>query len=338
MNRAELVKTLELVKPALATNAVVPIFQCFNFCNHTVSAYDDQVAIVGPAETDEHFGIHGNTLLGLLSNSKAENAELELKDNTAIIKLGKTISKLPYQDEDSFIFRTPAVTWVSGMPFTDSLAEAITMCLETVSNDSTQAALLGITFDKDKMYSCNGDALTRIQLKKKIYERALMPTAFCTAVLRLWAALEVTTGTLHFCDEWVHAKFGDWSVYGRVLEISKPIDFEKLIKNNLKTQTPTQPLPAEFSEALSRARVLADPESQKTTITIAKGKLQMLTDTHMGEVKDDLIMKGHPDIQANVNASYLQRAIQYCDQIAFLDSCTLLEKSPDVLQIISNMA
>src|SRR4051812_41232123 len=180
MNRAELVKTLELVKPALATNNVVPIYQCFNFSNHTVSAFDDQVAIVGPADTGEAFGLHGSTLLGLLSHSKAETIDLSFDDNTAIIKLGKTVSKLPYQDDSNFIFTAPTGKYRSKIPFTETLAEGISMCLEMVSDDTTQLALLGVTVELDKMYACNGDGLTRIQLKHGIAGRTLLPTAFCT--------------------------------------------------------------------------------------------------------------------------------------------------------------
>src|SRR5882762_6009979 len=86
MNRAELVKTLELVKPALAVTNMIPIFQCFTFTGGFVSACNDTVAIFGPADTKESFGIHGNTLLGLLSNSQAETLSLSLERDTAILK------------------------------------------------------------------------------------------------------------------------------------------------------------------------------------------------------------------------------------------------------------
>lgn len=340
MRRAELVKTLELIKPALATTSMVPIFQCFTFTNNgTVAAYDDQIAIVGPCEFEESCGIHGNTLLGLLSNSGAEDVTFQLKGEVATLTLGKTVSKLPFQPEANYIFKKPDNKWLFKLPFTEGLFDALKMCLETVSVDATQAALLGITIQGDKMYSCNGDALTRIQLRSSVGKnRVLVSTSFCSAVVKLWSTLAVTKGTLQFNDNWAYAELGDWSVYGRILEIQDPIDFEALIKRNLKGQTPTQALPDGFAEALARARVLADPESQKTLVTVDKGKLHLYTETHMGEIRDVLPLKGHPDVDANINASHLQRAIQYCDQIAFLENCTLLEKTPDVLQVVSNMA
>lgn len=340
MNRTELVKTLELIKPALSKDNTIPVFQCFTFRNNgTVSAYDDIIGIVGPSELELSCGIHGTTLLGLLSNSSAEEVEFSLKQDTVIIECGKTVSKLGFDPETNFIFKPPAMEdFTLKIPFTESLHEAVKMCLETVSSDTTQKALLGITIEGDRMYSCNGDAVTRVQLKKGIKSRVLMPTPFCEAVVRLWKDTELTKGVLYFNDEWVFADFDDWMIYGRVLEVSEPIDFETLIKKTITTKTPTQALPDDFHGALTRARVLADPESQKTVITVSKGRVKIQTETHIGEIKDDLPMKGHPDVVANVNAAHLQKAMEYCDQIAFLENCTVFEKTPDVLQVVSNMS
>ena len=341
MNRQELVKTLDLVKPALASNAMIPIFQCFTFQDGKVSAYDDAIAIVGPTEVEDTCGIHGATLLGLLSNSKAEDAEFVFKDREIVtVTLGKTVSKLPFYPLENFIFEAPAKkeAWAYKVPFTESLFDALKMCLETVSTDATQAALLGITIQGDKMYACNGDSLTRVQLKHGTGKnRVLMSTAFCNAVCKMWATLKVTSGAIRFNENWAFADFGDWSVYGRILEVKEPIDFEDLIKTTVKSDTVMTPVPKSLNEALSRARVLADPESQKTKLTVTKGKLQLLTETHMGEIKDDLVLKGHPDVTANINASHVQHALEYCDHMAVLENCIVLEKDPDVFLLVSNM-
>ena len=338
MKRTELVNTLELVKPALAKNNMVPIFQCFMFGMGMVEAYDDQVAMCGPCDIESEFALHGNTLLGLLSNSSTEEVSIDLKGDTATLTMGKAVSKLPYQPKENFIFEAPIVDVRGGIPFTESLAEALELCLESVSTDTTQTALLGVTVLGNKLYSCNGDSLTRVQIKQGFKERVLLPTAFCEAVLKLWRSLEMTKGTLAFDKDWVFADFGDWNVYGRVLEITSPIDFEELIKRNVKGKIKTCPLPQELAGALSRARVLSDPESQKTVVSVCKGKASLVTETHMGETSDTISFdKNHPDVVANVNAMHLSRAIKNAETIAFLENCTILEK-PDVLQLVSNMS
>lgn len=337
MNRSELVRTLELIKPALATTNMVPVFQSFIFDQGTVAAYNDSIAIVGPSEFEVPCGIHGLTLLGLLSNSSVEEFDVKFDKEIITLKLGKTVSKLPFNPEENFIFKEPTDKWAAKVPINTQFIEALTMCLETVSVDTTQTALLGITLQGDKIYSCDSDSLTRVKLKQGAKGRVLMSTQFCLAVAKLWSTLDMVKGTLSISDDWLYADFDVWAVYGRILEVSDPIDFEALIKKTIKAQTPTQALPDGLSEALSRARVLADPESQKTFLSIEKGKMNLHTETYMGEISDTLTFKEHPDVDANVNASHLQRAIQYCDQIAVHDNCVVLEKAPDVLLLMSNM-
>jgi hypothetical protein len=147
----------------------------------------------------------------------------------------------------------------------------------------------------------------------------------------------MTKGTLQFNNEWVYANFEDWSVYGRVLEIKDPIDFENLIKKTIKTKPTMVAVPPVFSEALSRARVLADPESQKTSLSINKSRGELLTETHMGEIRDSVPLKGHDDVTCSINASHIQRCLSHCDTFAFTEQCTILEKGSDIFMLVSNM-
>lgn len=337
MNREYLVTTLDLVKLALSSSPQIPIFQCFTFSGGTVSAYNDSIAIVGPAEFEGDAGIHGLTMLGLVTHSIASEVELKLDKQTAHLTLGKTVSKLPFMPIENFIFTVPKVKWAAKIPFTISLAKALDLCLETVATDTTQLALGGVTAVGDKLYSCDSDALTRIGLDTAIKGRYLMSTQFCTAVLKLWGALELTKGELRFNDEWIMADFGDWSVYGRVLEIETPIDFEKLINENLATEPVLCKPPAGMSDALSRARVLSDPESAKTVATVSKGKITFLTETHMGEVRDILPLPSHPEVVAHVNAGHLQRALRHGEEFEIRDNCVVFENSDGVFQLVSNM-
>lgn len=336
MKRKELVQTLELIKPALSKLDVIPMLQNFCFADKTVFASDDTLAIVGPTECEDEFAVHGASLYGLLSSSSAEEVNLKLDGSTAIFKCGKSNSKLPFSPREDFIFSEPSDKWDS-VKVTISLIEGIKVCLETVSSDLTQRAFNGITIDRDTLYSSNGDALTRIKLKQAIKSRYLMPTAFCQAMVRTWEALGLAVGTLNFSDKWCYADFDDWRIYGQMLEVDAPPDFDGVIKKSTKGKITTQELPSGFEEALARARVLADPESQKTQLSVEGGKMSLLTETHMGEVHDALVMKGHPDVQANINASYIASAIKVCDRVSFNDRCAVLQKGNDVLMLVSNM-
>src|ERR1700722_729703 len=338
VNRVELIKTLELVKPALATTNQIPIFQCFIFKPGFVEAYDDQIAITGPCDGEQEFAVPGNTLLGLLSNSGAEEISLDLKSDILVLTMSKSVSKLAFQPPESFIFQEPDPKWNLTLPFTTGLAEAVEGCLGSVAKATTQPALNGISFEGNKLYACNGDSLTRFTIEHTAKARVLLPTAFCSAVLKLWKALDVIKGELLISDEWVSAQFGAWAVYGQILEIKDPIDFEQLITQNVKTKIPLLPVPEGLSEGLGRARILSDPESQKTVISIVGKKITLHTQTHVGATTDKFVFGGsHPDVVANVNAAHLQDALSKCDRVAFHENCCLLAKDPSLLMLLSNM-
>lgn len=336
MQRAQLVKTLELLKPALATNDQVPIFQCFCFSGGFITANNDQIAIIGPTEYEGDCGLHGHTLLGLLSNSKAEELDIALKGDTATIKLGNTISKLPFMPATDFIFEEPKGKWNNELYLTESFILALELALETVSTDETQQALQGISITPNAIFSCNGDTITRIKFdKKQCKENIFLPTSFGSNVIRLWKNLEMTKGVLLFNDEWAYANFEDWSIYGRLLKIDNPIDFEALIKQTVKNDIPLQRVPDGLEGALSRGRVLSDKESAGTRIDISS-RLVLATETHMGRVDDTLVFKGHPPIKTTISAAHISKALATCDHIAFHENCTVLSKD-NILMVVSNL-
>jgi hypothetical protein len=153
----------------------------------------------------------------------------------------------------------------------------------------------------------------------------------------VWDTLGETKGTLGLSDDWYRVQFEGWEIYSRVPEINDALDFEGVIKSRMKDAVATVANPIGLTEALSRARVLADAESKKTDVSIVKGKMHLLTSTHMGDVADTLLFKDHPDVNASISAAHLQQALDYCDQMAVLENCIVLEKAPDVLMLVSNL-
>lgn len=340
MNRSELVTTLELLKPALAKHDTIPIFQCFTFQEGRVTAYNDILAVSGPTECEDDFGVQGNIFLGMLSANTSEEVDLTLGKSELVIKCGKSTSKLPFRGVDEFIFEAPdGKQFDEELQITQTVIDGLKLCRETVSTDETQAALHGITIVGDCLYSCNGDAVTRVSLPVSIGKSsAFIPTPVCDAILRIWEHLEVTSATLFFSEQWICAEFSDWDVYGRLPEIKEPLNYPELVKRGLQGKKgDSNPVPEGFDTALSRARVLADLETSKTSISVSKGKITLYTETQNGEVEDLLAFKGHADIEVNVSASHIQGALKHCDHVMFLEHCTMFEKE-DTLLLVSHMS
>lgn len=344
MKRKELVTTLELLKPALADTNMVPVYQCFMFSGENVAATNDQIAISARCKgLKESFAANGNTLLGLLQNSRAEDVKFNLEAHDVHITAARSVFKLPYFKQDEFLFKEPVIKqFETVLPIDAELLGGLEACLLTVSKDNTQPALMGITIHEgNTLFSCDGDAVTRSKQRVKANGTPdrLLPTLFCETVVKLLMATDAKRGDFCISAEWAMATIDtEYRVYGRIAKIDKPLDHGELIQATLKNKNVRcVDLPKGFDRALSRARVVADPDSAKTVLTVEGNKLKLTTETSMGVVRDIVAIDGHQDVKAYVSAALVQRAISLCDQIAILENCTCYRHGNDLFQLLSNM-
>ena len=346
MNRKDLVDLLELVSPALSETRLVPVFTCFMFCDGAVSASSDALTIVAKSKIVEVdglvFAVNGSNLLGLLRNSSVEEVSFSAGANEVEIKAGRSSFKLPFMTEEEFLFEEPKKEkWGASIQLNEDILRSLSICLTTVSSDHTAPAIMGVCFNFDNaaMFSCDGDAITRCKLSDApgagVYT---VPTAFCNALLKICSETETTAGKLELSQGWARATLKNgFTIYGRLIENDSPLDHASLIKKTMTGKFPFVPIPGGFSEALGRARVLADQETATTVITVDGNKLKLLTETKMGTVNDELNVKGHEAVEAEVHASLVQRSLNICDQVSIRENCSCYKLGDTVLQVVSNI-
>lgn len=354
MNRKELVKTLELVEPALSDNNLVPVFTCFMFKEKSIEAYNDNLGIVAKNTfgteqfaKNSQFAVGGKTLLGLLQNNHADEVDFQVTDENVIMKAGKSVVKLPYFPEKEFLFEEPNEKWAASMAINDHLLMGIETCLNTACTDLTKPAFLGVCFNIDhdpdhplELFSTDGDAITRYTVNTTGKGKGVftVPNAFCSALIKIATETDVREGKLQLSGNWARATLANgFVVYGRIIINEKPLDHQLVIDQSLKGKQPFVPLPLGLNDALARARVLADPESSKTVMTVEGGKLRLVTTTHMGDLKDELNIRGHGDVEATVHASLVQRSLNVCDQISIRENVTAYKLGVTVLQVVANI-
>jgi DNA polymerase III sliding clamp (beta) subunit (PCNA family) len=346
MNREELVATLEILSPALASDSSVPMFENYCFDKKTVLGYNDRLGIVAPCKTTEAFAVNGKVLLGLLKNSHSDDVGFLIEDKHDItVKAGKSRFHLPFMPAEDFLFKAPTGKISLEVPVDDTLLPGLEACLLTSSKDLTQEALLGVTLKPGPsktmaFYSCDGDAVTRFLLKAKITNlEALLPNEFCEAFVRTVTETKSDFVFLKIIGDewaWVHTNTGI-DIYGRLLKPDNPLDHEELITKTVKGKITFNPVPKALEHALSRARIVADPESAKTELEVSDGKLLLHTSTHMGIVNDSMTWREHPEVKADVSAMLVQRAIGLCDEMAVLERCTAYRKGQSLFIVASNM-
>ena len=339
MNRKELVATLNNVSAALASSDIIPIYKCFAFGGSTVMAYNDIVGIVAPCVTNEQFVVDGKTLLGLLGHSHAESIEIKLEKDEAVIKATRSTFRLPIFQLSDFIFEEPRGEWVT-IPINQDFLDGLQACLMTSSRDAAQPALLGVSLSSSGiLYSSDSDAISEYKLDDKTAgnEPFMLPNDFCDALLSICNDMNVTEGALNLNSEWSQAVLKNgYTVYGRMIENENPLDFAGQIKQTIKGELDFVEAPKGISNALSRARVLADPESAKTTVTVENGRIKLVTTTSMGIVRDTLAIEDHEDVEANVSAALMQRSLALCDFLAIReDYCAF--KSDKLFILTGNM-
>lgn len=349
MNRAELVTKLELVGRALADSNLIPLFQCFVFDGTHVSANNDQLAIIAPCATEDAFAVNGQVLLGLLKASRAPEVEFQRGENHDIVVMaGKSHFRLPYHPKEEFLFKEPEQQWDVAIDLGAHMVAGLHACLLTASKDSAQPALMGVFLKQARtLYSCDGDALSRYQLDQKTKSHVLvdfmMPTAFCETTLKIISEMQGTVNEvaasvnrLELNRGWAKTTVGGWyTIYGRLIENDHPLDHEALIAKTLKAEPAYTAIPEGLDHALSRARVVADPESKPTQLTVEGNKLHLVTDTHLGTVRDVLPFK-HPDVVALVSAELMQRSIELTTEMSILENCCCFNNGLALFQLLSN--
>lgn len=344
MNRKKLLDTLELVRPALRDDNLVPIYTHLCFDGGAVYAHRDELTISTSCEVEETFAVNGKLFIEFLRNINIKEVDLGLDKENVLLKGGKSKVKLPYLGKDEFLFEEPEnEKWELMLDLNDTLLEGFRFCLVTSSNDATMSAFMGVTVKGGTgvyLYSTDGDGLSRYKLSDKdsVNVQRTMPTTFCEAVLRIAEKTGCTTGQVYVNEEWVVAELSnDYRVYGRILTPEQVLNFEKQISKSLPSMPAFVEIPEELAAALNRARIFADPESKSTHLKVDGTRLHIFTETHMGVASDHVkIDKGHAEIEANVAAKLIIRALDVCDEFSVLDNCTAYRKGEEFLLIYAN--
>lgn len=350
MNRKELVAKLEHTSRALANNNIIPIFQCFAFDGKTVTAFNGDIGIVATgANIAEKFCVNGATLLGLLSNTGSEEVDFTIDGNEVVAKSGRSTFRQAWFPIEDYLFDKPENKWDIGIPLNEDFVSGLQACLMTASKDNTQGAFMGVCLTdlkkKVHMYSTDGDAISRYSIEYAAKEpfRYMLPNGFCEAVIRLSNEFHPEKegdplGSLAVSSEWAQATLASgYTIYGRLLHVDNPIDYEAWIKKTIKDTPVYAFTPRGLDMALSRARVVADPESAKTNLVIKESRLKLVTQTATDAVRDTLAFGDYAEVEANVSAELVQRCVGLTTEMAIFENCCCFRRGTKLFILTSNM-
>jgi hypothetical protein len=134
MNTQELIAALTLAKPCLGSpDSLLPVLTHFCFFDDIVYAYNEVSAIVIALDTKLNCGLHGDTLLGILSAAGAEEVKVKTgKDDVADINVGNGWVKVPAMKPETFVFEMPEEAPQCTVPLSDDFCSGLEACLVSV--------------------------------------------------------------------------------------------------------------------------------------------------------------------------------------------------------------
>jgi DNA polymerase III sliding clamp (beta) subunit (PCNA family) len=344
VNRKELTQKLELVSRALADTNLIPIFQCFGFTGENVFAYNDALAIIAPdVKTKDAFAVDGNVLLGLLKNSYGDDVDFKPGAEALTVKTGKSVFNLPWFPKTDFLFVEPDEEPEVSLPIDPEFLDGLAACLLTSSRDETKRPFMGVLlnqqFEHITLYSTDGDAITSFITGHKSRDKKnyLLPNSFCDALVKAFKDTGSTDGILDVSDEWVKASLtSGYVIYGRLNLVDNPVDHDAEIKKTVNGKPKFVAVPEGLHEALSRARIIADPESAPTWVGVSKKHMSIETETSMGKVEDVIPSDGHTEVEATISAEMMQRCIGLCDEMVILENCAVFRRGEKLFILIAN--
>lgn len=346
MLRTELLEKLSLVEPALAPNDyVIPVLTHLWLQSKSVMAYNDQIAIKVPCQTGIECAVPGSTLLRLLRNSRAKNIEFSLADDECHVKAASSDLKLATIPPSDFIFEMPKQESAPlPVKFTQFLA-AIKTCMRSVSADTSVPDQLGITLlpkgDKLHLYSTNNStishAIVDLTSKCPLKDRVVLHAKFCEQLLELGK-----DGSPQLFVDKDHSLLinGKTMLFGTLIEVEKPIDFEAVIAHHLPENLKKKliEIPTKLELILERAIVITDSatEQTRTQITVKDGEMRFYSKSGKAEVKDKMQVLGHPNVTVKLEPKLIKNGWGAFDKFLVTEDCAIMSKGSNLYLVSAN--
>ncbi len=340
IDRAELIRLANLVRPALSTQAYVPALTHIRFTGREACAYNDISAIAVRCDLGVSRCVPGDLLIRALSSfGAAEVSFADGKEGAFVLKSGRSTLKLPTLVEEDFPFEWPSTKDCASIEVTPAMLAGIKRCLISVSNDPTHPAQMGVTLDPDAdghavLFSTDNFSISRFQTKNKVKlpgdAPLILPTFFCEQLVSLAAAYPKEDIDLYLLTDGLVVTFGrEAKLFSKTLVDLEPLDFHKVIARQMdysKLKPRLTMIPDSFDAALGRALLVLGAEVDKVThTTVAEGRLTMHSTSAMGDSDDSMgFATDSPLVDVHIDPALVARGTKVCALMVFTEKALIL--------------
>lgn len=343
IERQLLIDKLNAVAPGLADNDLLPQLTHFAFTGTHVLTFSEKIGMSTPLKTEFKGLVPGKILLDLLSVSTHATRGIDISPSGTAgvrVRAGKTDVKLAMLplDQITSVFKMPSFKTEDDLVGDgDNFFTAVEDCLHAVSNHAVAVDQLGVTMMTDTkgidLYATDKKTIVHSRLpvdNKAPSRRLILNTAFCEQMLKLRGA---ESRKLALGPNYSLFKGGDVTLFGKLLESDKPLDFSAAIKNHMPKNVDTSmvDIPERLTVALQVIARIGDIKGAeaKTKMSVRSGKCSFSVASVRGEASDEVALKGHPDASADVYASTLLAGCERYDRILFGKTCAVMTRTGD---------
>lgn len=268
VNREELLRTLEMLQPGLATREAIEQSKCFAFVGGDVCTYDDETSVRMPSKLPNmaDCAVPAKALLELLRKLPEVEIDVRLAGGELLIagksrKAGIAVEKdvlLPIQNVER------PKKWVK---LHEEFAEAVGIVQECAGKDETQFSLTCVHVHPKWVEACDNFRATRYKLETGVSEPCLVRRDSLKHVVGLGAAeLAETKSWLHFRNP-----------AGLVLSCRRSLEEYHDLGEFLKSKGSPATLPKGLAEAAEKAEVFSaeNAEDNLVSVELRPGKLRI---------------------------------------------------------------
>lgn len=353
IDRVDLVDVLRRVQPAVAPSSVIPVLRCFCFDQRAVFAYDDSVAVHYPMPTGLAGAFQASVLLPWLAASKATSVKVTPEPTgkdagaSCTFTAGRSRLRLPMLPLSDSVFEMPELSGKGGeLPWTEDLFSRLEAVTVTMGNDPTIPWQLGVTVvpreGRLTLFTTDNRAASRAEVELGRKGRGwggapvILPPRFCTMLLSF--ARSDKPASLSVTEDWVVARFESGMLLFarsvRDVRVTHYLDLWKRIRESVARSGAVEK-PKGLERCLERSTVVLDAETRWSTMRLAEGVLQVVTEGQVGRVRERVGMPGHPDIEMRVSPEMLLRVLPEAVRVCITNLAVYVERGDGVCHVVS---
>lgn len=314
MNRNELLKVFDIVKPAIYTRDFVPILKNYYVDKERMVASNGELMIETKCNLFDNEILIPSVVERFLRDLTSEDISIKILSASTLRVESETMMAtfscpLPSSYPLQKVFPPNDSTH---LPISDQFLGAIKELIEFIGKDETQPMFRGIYVSEEKLFASDGIKLAISKLPVPIISNLYLPEAFCEQLIRFCpASINISSKILGFST-------GD-SVVTHIRPIlqSTP-DFNRFLPL-LDVNKNYFLIPPDVSDAILRMNIFTEGMSDKlcNIISDCEQLIFSVNNEFIGEIKEFRKLKTNESFKLITYLLHLHDTLKHTNEIRF---------------------